>query len=82
MVYGANGRNIRVRMARLTGPSMTAFWFDPRNGLWWRNGRYSPVQTPFLTGVPAGPEVPVHEFDPPGTAADGSDWALVLKRGE
>jgi len=77
-VYSANGRNIRVRMDRLAGPAMAAFWFDPRNGRWWRQGRYSAAPVPFLK-VAAGPGSPVHEFDPPGEPADGNDWILVLK---
>jgi hypothetical protein len=79
MVYSANGRSIRVRMNRLAGPLMNAFWFDPRNGMWWTKGRYSQDQTPFTEKIPSGPDAPVQEFDPPGSAGDGNDWVLVLK---
>jgi len=29
-----NGRAIRVRMEKLRGPAMNAFWFNPRKGEW------------------------------------------------
>ncbi|NOY80131.1 MAG: DUF4038 domain-containing protein [Kiritimatiellaeota bacterium] len=84
MVYSANGRAIRVRMERLAGPAMAAFWFDPRSGKWWRQGRAFGDRTPFQEGVPSGPGpgAGVREFDPPGEPAGGNDWVLMLGLGK
>ncbi len=83
MVYSANGRSIRLRMDRLAGPSMNAFWFDPRNGKWWSHGQYAEDRAGSVAAkVPSGPGAVVHVFDPPGSPKDGNDWVLVLKRAE
>jgi Putative collagen-binding domain of a collagenase len=79
MIYSANGRNIRVKMNRLTAPSMNAFWFNPRNGKWRIKDRDFTDCRPFLKNIPSGPTAPIREFDPPGKVADGNDWVLVLK---
>ena len=68
MIYSANGRNIRVKMSLLAGPTMTARWFDPRSGAWSSAG----------SDVPSGSGAAIVEFDPPGSTANGNDYILVL----
>ena len=68
MIYSANGRNIRVKMSLLAGPTMTARWFDPRSGAWSSAG----------SDVPSGSGAAIVEFDPPGSVANGNDYILVL----
>ncbi len=79
LIYSANGRPVPVRMSRLAGPAMTAYWYDPRTGKWARNGREFPEPAAVENRVPSGPGAPDHEFDPPGTPGDGNDWVLVLR---
>jgi hypothetical protein len=80
LVYAADGRDIRLRMDRLAGPSMDARWFDPRTGTWSMGGPVTGEPSPFAKGIRSGPGSPVHVFDPPGSAADGNDWVLVLDK--
>ena len=68
MIYSANGRNIRVKMSLLAGPTKTAQWFDPRSGIWSSAG----------ADVPSGSGAAIAEFDPPGSPANGNDFILVL----
>jgi hypothetical protein len=79
LVYSANGRNLRLRMDRLAGPAMRAFWFDPRTGEWRVGDTESDQPTPFAEEVSSGPGAPVWEADPPGEPVEGNDWVLVLK---
>ena len=78
MIYSANGRNIRVKMSRLAAPLMHAFWFNPRNGRWRIKDSDFANRRPFQKNVPSGAGAPIQEFDPPGSAANGNDWVLVL----
>jgi hypothetical protein len=80
MVYSANGRGIRLRMDRLAGPAMDAFWYNPRNGKWHAGDDQDENPTPFLRDLPGGAGSPMREFDPPGQPEDGNDWVLVLRR--
>ncbi|MCF6286453.1 MAG: hypothetical protein L3K26_14860, partial [Candidatus Hydrogenedentes bacterium] len=82
MIYSANGRNIRVKMDRLSALRMNAFWFNPRNGTWQIDDKNFADQRPFMEHVPSGAAAPIREFDPPGSPADGNDWVLVLKAAE
>jgi len=79
LIYTANGRALRIRMDRLAGPALAAYWFDPRTGRWRRGGREFSKPTPFLDRVASGPGAPVHVFDPPGRPAEGNDWTLMLR---
>ncbi len=63
MVYSPSGRPIPVRMDKLTGPAVRAWWFDPRLG------------RPQLVGE--FPNRGVHTFVPPSQGED-CDWVLVL----
>ncbi|MFO0570664.1 MAG: DUF4038 domain-containing protein [Polyangiaceae bacterium] len=81
MVYAMNGRGIGLKLAGLTGPSMRAYWFNPRNGKWHKDGVESDTRTTstaFAT-VPAGAGAPNYTFDPPGAPAPDNDWVLVLE---
>ncbi len=79
LVYSANGRNISVRMNRLSASAKNAFWLNPRNGKWRVGDRETAEQIPFMKNVLSGPSAPVQPFDPPGVAGDGNDWVLVLR---
>ncbi|MCK5861921.1 MAG: DUF4038 domain-containing protein, partial [Candidatus Hydrogenedentes bacterium] len=79
MIYSANGRNIRVKMDRLSSRKMNAFWFNPRNGTYQVGNDDCTEQQPFAENIPGGDGAAIQEFDPPGNAADGNDWVLILK---
>lgn len=63
MVYAPVGRSFKVRMDKLTGPKVKAWWFNPRNG------RASLIDTFENQGE--------REFIPPD-AGEMLDWVLVL----
>lgn len=79
MIYSANGRHIRLRMGRLAGPTMDAFWFNPRNGRWHAEGHEYERPMPFQQAVLSGASASAQEFAPPGKGGDGNDWVLVLR---
>jgi len=78
MVYSANGRSFRLRLSRLAAELFDAFWFNPRNGKWYAGGRESRKPRPFSRALRGGRGAPTRLFDPPGSAADGNDWLLLL----
>lgn len=63
-IYTYNGRNIPVQMEKISGKKVKAFWYDPRTGETRFIGKFANKGT--------------HEFDPPGEAADGNDWVLII----
>jgi hypothetical protein len=63
LVYSAQGRKFSVRMGRISGERVNAWWYNPRSG--------APQALGQLEN--AG----VHEFTPPSEGF-GSDWVLVL----
>jgi hypothetical protein len=63
-VYIPTGRNVDVKLELLAGKSVRAAWFDPRTGT--------------QTAIGAYPNEGARNFDPPGEAARGNDWVLVL----
>jgi hypothetical protein len=63
MVYSASGRPFRVRMDKITGPTVKAWWFNPRNGEATASGEF--------------PNTGEREFTPPSSGPD-NDWVLVL----
>ena len=79
MIYSANGRNISIKMNRLSASRKNAFWFNPRNGKWWSQTEESADAKPFMKNIPSGPTASVQQFDPPGAVGDGNDWVLLLK---
>jgi hypothetical protein len=64
MVYDFTGRTFALLMGRISGDSVKASWFNPRNG----------ETTPIDVLKNAG----IVNFDPPGEKANGNDWVLVL----
>ena len=80
MIYSASGRNIRLKMDRLTAPLMNAFWFNPRTGQWRIEDRDFTNRRPFVKNIPSGPGAPIRECDPPDSAGTGNDWVLVLNK--
>ncbi len=63
MVYAPLGRPFKVRMDKISGSTVTAWWFDPRDGTAKRIGEFS------NTGE--------REFVPP-VPGEALDWVLVL----
>ena len=63
LVYSPLGAPFTIQMGRITGRTLGASWFDPRQG----------------TALPAGswPNVGTRLFTPP-TSGRGNDWILVL----
>ena len=63
MVYSPAGRPFKVRMGKIAGPKVKAWWFDPRAGSATSLGEFA------NSGE--------CEFTPPTSGAD-NDWVLVL----
>ncbi len=79
LIYTANGRNISAKMDTLTGPSVDAYWYNPRNGTWQTGNIQRATPSPFATAIPSGAAAPAYDFDPPGEMQDENDWVLLLK---
>lgn len=65
LIYTYTGRNIPVKMGKIAGQKVNAYWFDPRTGT--------------KTGQKTYDNKGVVTFDPPGTEKEGNDWVLVLE---
>ncbi len=63
MVYVPVGRSFKVRMDKVSGPRVKAWWFDPRNGQAHAIGEF--------------PNTGEREFSPPNPG-EQLDWVLVL----
>ncbi len=64
MVYAGQGQTIQVDTTSLSGNTVQAWWFNPRDG--------SVIQANnFIGGA-------TESFDPPGLEEAGNDWVLVL----
>lgn len=63
MVYAPIGRKFKVRMDKITGPTVKAWWFNPRNGE--------------STAIGAFPNTGEREFLSPNPG-ENLDWVLVL----
>ncbi len=63
MIYAPVGRPFKVRMEKITGGSVKAWWFDPRTGQ--------------ATAIGEFPNKGEREFIPPN-AGEALDWVLVL----
>jgi hypothetical protein len=79
MVYCADGRAVRVRLERLAGGDIFAFWYNPRRGTWHGEVGEHSRPTWFVRDVTSGPGASAREFTPP-TQGAGEDWVLVLSR--
>lgn len=66
MVYTYTGRNMNLVMGKIAGNQVKASWFNPRDG------KTTLIGTLGNTGT--------HSFDPPGEAANGNDWVLILDK--
>ena len=77
MVYSANGRDFTLDLSKLSSGKKSAFWFNPRTGVWTKEDQSFERQTPFLKGLKTG--VGKHLFNPPGTPGPNNDWVLILK---
>lgn len=66
MCYTYTGRNFKVQMGKVDGDDIKASWFDPRTG------KTIPIGELENKGI--------HEFNPPGEAANGNDWVLILDK--
>ena len=65
MIYTYNGRNMKINTGKIEGATISASWFDTRNG------EVSEIGTFKNEGV--------LNFDPPGEKEDGNDWVLILE---
>jgi len=65
LIYSPDGAPFTVRLGVITGARLRASWFNPRTG-----------ETSFLETLENRGQ---HRFDPPGEAAIGNDWVLVLE---
>ena len=63
MIYAPVGRPFTVRMDALTGPTLKAWWYNPRTGE--------------ATAIGSFPRAGTREFTPPD-AGEMIDWVLVL----
>jgi hypothetical protein len=63
LVYAPIGRTFRVRMDRISGPKIKAWWFNPRSG--------------DATSIGEFPNTGERAFTPPD-AGEMTDWVLVL----
>ena len=64
-IYTYTGRRMLIRMGRISGDEVDAWWYNPRDGKRKFIGSFD------NSGV--------REFDPPGRKKNGNDWVLVLK---
>jgi hypothetical protein len=63
MIYVPVGRKFSIRLEKLSGKAIRAWWFDPRTGEANKIGEL--------------PKEKTHEFTPP-TLGEATDWVLVL----
>lgn len=77
--YTTKGLNIGARMDRLADGSASAYWYNPRNGLWHDGSSEDSAKVPFQDGIPSGSGASAVYFDPPGDAGEGLDWVLVIE---
>ncbi len=68
LIYTPMGHTLRIRLDRIAGEKVQAWWFDPRSGQSHEAGTFAT----------AGP----HDFEPPGEPGRGNDWVLLLDAAE
>ena len=64
-IYTPYGKTFKVAMGKISGKTVKAWWYNPRNGESTEIGEFD------NSGG--------REFDPPGDAGRGNDWVLVLE---
>lgn len=65
LIYTYNGRKMEIKAGKIEGETISAQWFNPRNGSYTKIGTFK--SSGILT------------FDPPDEIHDGNDWVLVLE---
>ena len=78
--YSMNGRTFSVKMSKLPGPKMMAWWYNPRTGRFRKDGKeYATKNTGgSFTSADTGTGAANKIFDPPGSPSYGNDWVLIL----
>ncbi|WP_231490925.1 glycoside hydrolase family 140 protein [Pedobacter sp. Leaf170] len=66
MFYTYTGKTFSVQLGKTDGDDVTASWFDPRTGKTTVIGEFE--------------NKGIKEFNPPGDAANGNDWVLILDK--
>jgi hypothetical protein len=64
IVYLPHGKPVRIHMDKLSGKTVKAQWYDPREGTWRQIGEY--------------PNTGLREFVAP-SQGEQNDWVLVLE---
>jgi len=65
LVYNYTGRDMDIALGKISGSTLSASWFNPRNGELSILGEFE------NSGIKA--------FDPPGEEGAGNDWVLVME---
>ena len=74
MYYSTSGRTFVPGLTNLKGPTLNAWWFNPRDGKTYDGGGRV-TDKPFGQFANTARKV---DFDPPGEPGEGNDWVLVL----
>ena len=64
-VYTASGKPVTINMQKVSGTTVQAYWYDPRNGTSKPMGRFAN-------------DTKTRKFTPP-SSGPGNDWVLVLE---
>ena len=83
LFYTMNGREISVRMEKLNGPTMKAWWYNPRTSKFLVDGKELEEKsddTAFASAIVSGANAENRRFMPPGTVRNGNDWVLILEK--
>ncbi|MBN2270599.1 MAG: glycoside hydrolase family 140 protein [Sedimentisphaerales bacterium] len=72
MVYCAKGLPFAIDLSKISGATLNAWWYSPRDGLPYST-EFEQIQTPFATLHTKG----THTFTPPSTGQN-QDWVLIL----
>jgi len=72
LVYSTMGRAFDIDVSKMSGDTINAWWYSPRDGLLYEE-RMEQVHVPFATFEAKGPRT----FEPP-SSGQHQDWVLVL----
>ena len=72
LVYSAKGLPVPIDLSKMSGTTLNAWWYSPRDGLL-HSSEFEQIQTPFATLHAKG----THMFTPPSTGQN-QDWVLIL----
>ena len=73
IIYVTNGRTVDLDVSKVSGTSVIAWWFNPRDGRTY-SSQTEKSNKPFKTLR----NVTSQKFDPPGSPHPENDWILVL----